>query len=454
MYEAKISKNGIQLQEPERVMQTLVLTNEDVEINYRLVYDDGSSVPESERRTADDESSIDTDCTAEGVPYSYCKAKDYAFHPSPLKTPCSDNNFSLNALGKPKPPPSPHCTARCHVDSHSCHDTEGCSFPNGTLSSYCVQVAYSQNAYIAQCKGDSAHCGTYLEVHQQSGSPYQAETDLIAEVQLADASISGYSTTVLPLLWMGDPAKVLCSYTESFLRAGSVVYVNPSAPVCCCPQAYSASTRLGSYQCPIGPYGRGAFATRIKTIAEALVVDNALAKYPFCHSGLDAEDRVMCSVMDSNNAWQFSRNCSSIAQLVNSTLLSSRDLGGSYAAACPYYSSCGLRSNATQCGGVDSAFSFIGRVGRVVALDETAVPATVDVTFNDGRSAYTFLTTDVKLEQTKSMYELWWVQRTNSEFVVQKRKGFNVTFPACTFDPLFQRYFPYAVLDANGNPTP
>ena len=58
----------------------------------------------------------------------------------------------------------------------------------------------------------------------------------------------------------------------------------------------------------------------------------------------------------------------------------------------------------------------------------------------------------VQLETYKSMYEIWWVLRTKSEFVVQKRKGFNITEPGCTFDTVINRYFPYAILDSDGNP--
>jgi hypothetical protein len=43
------------------------------------------------------------------------------------------------------------------------------------------------------------------------------------------------------------------------------------------------------------------------------------------------------------------------------------------------------------------------------------------------------------------------VVRSPSEFTVQKRKGFNVTNPACTFDTTHNRYYPYAILQ-NGKP--
>jgi hypothetical protein len=141
------------------------------------------------------------------------------------------------------------------------------------------------------CKGDRTHCGTYIEVHQLNGSPYTEETDKISEVLLTQRSVSGYSTTVLPLTWMLNSSRVLCAYTETVIRVGSIVYVKPTAPICCCPPSYSSATRAGSYECPVGPYGRGAFATKIKSTAESLIVDNGLSKYPHCHSGLDAGDR-------------------------------------------------------------------------------------------------------------------------------------------------------------------
>ena len=49
-------------------------------------------------------------------------------------------------------------------------------------------------------------------------------------------------------------------------------------------------------------------------------------------------------------------------------------------------------------------------------------------------------------------YEIWWTLRTPSELVVQKRKGFNVTEPLCSFDTVNNRYFPYAILDDSGEP--
>ncbi len=104
-----------------------------------------------------------------------------------------------------------------------------------------------------------------------------------------------------------------------------------------------------------------------------------------------------------------------------------------------------------KCQSSDLRFTFRGRVGLVTALDNAAEIPTVDVTFNEGRTSYNFFQSQVKLETTpRSMYEIWWVVRSPSQFTVQKRKGFNVTEPQCTFDTTHNRYYPYALLDQDG----
>ena len=45
-----------------------------------------------------------------------------------------------------------------------------------------------------------------------------------------------------------------------------------------------------------------------------------------------------------------------------------------------------------------------------------------------------------------------WVVRSPTSRVVQKRKGFNITSPQCTFDKKNNRYFPWAELNYNDEP--
>ena len=54
--------------------------------------------------------------------------------------------------------------------------------------------------------------------------------------------------------------------------------------------------------------------------------------------------------------------------------------------------------------------------------------------------------------EPKYNYELWFVQRTPYDLVIQQRKPFKVVAPKCTYDIVNQRYFPYAVLDDSGQP--
>ena len=63
-----------------------------------------------------------------------------------------------------------------------------------------------------------ADCGTFLEVHMLQGSMLPTvETDVISTVRLETRNVSGMYTTVIPLTWMGDERKVLCSYVETKL---------------------------------------------------------------------------------------------------------------------------------------------------------------------------------------------------------------------------------------------
>lgn len=171
-----------------------------------------------------------------------------------------------------------------------------------------------------------------------------------------------------------------------------------------------------------------------------------------------------CSVYDKENLRHFTRECSAVYQRSEAIAKSwtSKDLDGiEYDDKCPYFDSCVVTLDAGKCKFDDLRFTFQGFVGRVVDYDTSVTPPIVSVTFNDGRTWYNFEEPMVKLEK-KSMYgevlmnsvivlliavnnfhlfvELWWVLRTPNQFLVQKRKGFNVTYPACTYDTVNNRY--------------
>jgi hypothetical protein len=429
--------------EQERVLKNLVLgTEEEVSINYDLVYEDSTLVPTDASRAADDETILDLNCDGkslaiDGSYNGFCMGKNYAFKRSIQRPACFDNNISLNALS-------------------------GCFHPDGTPDNYCLQVAYTQTAFIPLCEdgewGD--HCGTFLEIHQSEGSPYQAERDVISEVKINTREVSGYYTTVIPLNWMGDFTKVLCSYTESFIRVGSMVYILPGNPVCCCPKPFKPATRVGSFQCPLGSTGNGLLAAMPKKLGDNLAVDVVHMSFPYCPGNLNDVDTMMCSTYDFHDERHYIRPCLNVSKrILNSDKVfvptdlpntwSSDDIDGwEYNDVCPYFQSCALSTNA-QCRFEDLYLSFIGKVGRVTSVDDRAAIPQVMVTFNDGRTSYQFSKEMVQLELTKSMYEIWWVVRSKSEFTVQKKKSFNITEPRCTFDSTNNRYFPYTILDKN-----
>ena len=219
------------------------------------------------------------------------------------------------------------------------------------------------NTFIPQCSPNQGdNCGTYIEIHQRHGTPYSAETDVISSVQLDQFNVSGAYTTVIPLTWMGNQSRVICAYSENFLRIGSVVYILPTAPQCCCPYQYdftisrtflgenapgdynsrsyttglvrvaaandqkckskqgnlcqSSPTYFGGFFCPWGPNGgSGATATfDIGGVYDALAVDNNVIGYPFCQSDQNGPDILMCSVLDhiQNSTRYYTRPCAPV----------------------------------------------------------------------------------------------------------------------------------------------
>ena len=257
--------------ESERVNPITILAKPDeISSRYNLVYDDSTIMDPAAVRTNDDNYVLDPECSAKGVPYTYCLGYRWRSVPSPLFPRCFDHNDTLDSMA-------------------------GCYYTNGTQDEKCMQIAYTQTAFIGLCGTDHAddpHCGTFIEIHMRHGSPYQSETDIISSVKLQTRNVSGYYTTVIPLTWMGDPLRVLCAYYEDYFRVGSIVYVLPVAPRCCCPPAYDGSVREGSFFCPIGAGGsqRAHLATYANTTKQKLARDSLSVSYPWCTTGLDKPD--------------------------------------------------------------------------------------------------------------------------------------------------------------------
>ena len=246
--------------ETERVMRYDVLGSEsEVQMNYQRVYEDGTIVSSTDSRYVDDESVFDITCIDKDDPYDYCGGKNHRYVKSKLRPPCSDNNSTLNSLS-------------------------GCTYPNGTKSTKCVQIGYNQNAYIALCdsKFNDPPCGTYIEIHMPLGTLYRSEATVISQVAIDQFNVSGVYTTVIPLTFENDPNRVLCAYQENYLRVGTTVYILPSSPTCCCPKVYLPVTKLGSFRCPTGVTGSGPFCVTPKTLTDVLSIDAGVLSYPYC----------------------------------------------------------------------------------------------------------------------------------------------------------------------------
>lgn len=158
--------------ESERIYKPYIIASDtEVSKNYKLINEDGGLIDTSIQRSADDYSIWDDRCVGLNDPYTNCTSRNWATQRSAERPPCMDNNYSINALS-------------------------GCYYPNGTKSSHCVQVGYSQNAFIGQCKDFSdPDCGTFLEVHMSNGSPYQSEDAVISAVRIETLNVSGVYTT-------------------------------------------------------------------------------------------------------------------------------------------------------------------------------------------------------------------------------------------------------------------
>jgi hypothetical protein len=255
--------------EEERVVPKPVLASEsEIQENYLFVLADETSIESTEVRRADDESFLAPECESKGNPYSYCLGKRYAKKPSAQKPACVDNNSSLNAQS-------------------GCYDEFGFYHPT------CMQVGYTQNAFISLCGSeyeDNDHCGVFLEIHIGTGTPYDDEETIISETKLTQPHVSGYYTTIMNTTYKGVANRTLCSYSEDFMRVGSTVYVEKNAPTCCCPPVYKAVSQTGSFLCPIGSGGVGPYGTWLNTTAAKLQNDVDVQSYPFCVNGVDDPD--------------------------------------------------------------------------------------------------------------------------------------------------------------------
>lgn len=106
-----------------------------------------------------------------------------------------------------------------------CYDSSGNKFP------YCVQMAFSIDAFVYQCSGyqgegpfsQDAHCGTFIEIHlpnitmrDDNGQLYQRYSDdqireVLIDVKVPEGMSTGYKTVVLPTQYKNIRNRILCA---------------------------------------------------------------------------------------------------------------------------------------------------------------------------------------------------------------------------------------------------
>mmetsp|Transcript_7183 Transcript_7183/g.21170 ORF Transcript_7183/g.21170 Transcript_7183/m.21170 type:complete len:394 (+) Transcript_7183:305-1486(+) len=379
----------------------------------------------------------------------------------------------------------------------------------------CVQVALTATSVIINCGvpgsesnedfSEHSHCGTFLELHRENGSPYHPDENfIINERRITTSLVSGYTTTTINLTYgVGVTDKILCNYEESSMRVGSMVYIKETAPECCCPPAYNNEEKTGTIFCPSNMYEntRGPFATRLRTLDHLKQNDVDVNAYPYCPTMDEGTDSLQCC--NKTKAWgayrNFNEQCPDISGNNDTGLFTSPYMNGDYNGRCFYFEGCAAHplrageyaegaSTSTidyvasdggrpckahpRCGEggacepseKDNYFSFKGLVGKITCIPNPKLSC-VDmslpkfdedsvyylVTFNDGRTEYPFRDVDLIMHQPRHNYQLWWVQRTRFNFIIQKKKALRVTEPTCTFDSVNDRYFPYTIVREDGS---
>jgi len=406
-------------------------------------------------RKADDEIVVDEECVSKHNPHPHCVGFRKKAKRSTLQAPCTDNNQTVDSM-------------------LPCFEPEG-----GERSENCMQVAYTQSTFVHVCEGEFAdddHCGTYLEIHRLNGSPYDSEEVVLSSSKITEREASGMRSTTISLNYKGDEDKILCDFKESVIRLGSMVLIKEFAPVCCCPATYNTLQREGMFFCPRKAGTKnGPYADKVDTLQELLLQDQTQKGYPFCLNEGDNSDVLMCSQqassgfsvyaysestkdLDVQNRY-FVKECMDAVVNEDTGMFESSDLSGTYDEQCPYFPSCGIRPDNGLCavnaeGKADSLFTFAGEVGRITRMPKNVVDqdALYGVTFNDGRTVYEFKIKDLELVEPTYNYEIWYVQRTPYDFVIQQRKPFRVKNPRCTYDNTNDMYFPFVFLNSEGVP--
>lgn len=292
----------------------LLAPPDEILANVNLVDVFGAEIEEGELRRADDETFLAEECDGaaqESGDYLYKLGEDGLLRPLSDKTHCQGMRLGNRAF-----PIKPNCSDNnATVDARQpCTDPEtGISRPN------CVQVGIAQTAVVINC-GDSPsdgpafsdhpHCGTFLEIHRENGSPYDPDEDfIINEQRVTSTTISGYTTQTINMTYgIGVTNKILCNYAESEMRVGSMVFVKEQSPWCCCPPAFNNEDKTGYSYCPKNAYENtvGPWAAKLESLDHFKQNDMAVNAYPYCPVMDEGDDKIMCA--DYTYKWGGRRN--------------------------------------------------------------------------------------------------------------------------------------------------
>jgi len=416
--------------------------------------------------------------------------------PFPLKPACSDNNVTVNA--------SATCVRRDGTHMEFCVNV---AFTHTAAIINCGDAGSRNGNRFTQ----DGHCGTFLEIHRevrefpprcesrrvQNGSPYDPDETYVINAQRVPAKVSsGYTTTSISLRYGDNASKIICNYKESTIREGSMVYVLDSSPECCCPPEYNNDQKTGHFRCPLNSYEdtAGPYAGSLHSLLHKTAFNSTANNYPYCPTVEDHADSVQCSQNDTasfGSGRVYNSKCPTVVHddIQSTAYYTSPFLvGRAYTSMCFFWEACAghpFRSGeyaeglsftsavesmttgcARGCGDSgcteDTYFSFKGLIGRVTCIPTgEALCVKSDgkyddnekyylVSFNGNRTSYPFRERDLALHQPQYNFQLWWVQRTRHNYIVQEKKGFRVSEPTCTFDSVNEQYFPYTIIDGDG----
>lgn len=480
----------------------------DILANGNIVNEEGDLVPYLNSRRADDEAIVDEECLGKHDPYTYCvgyrkKEQRFSIYPN-----CTDHNttvradtkcFDMGALSydqknthefQHEPIERDFCvqiaymqTAHnmiCNENSEYADDPHCGTYLEVHVPSGTFYTDFDESFIVNQVKITSRYTSGYDTVALPLY--YGGRTDWVVCNYAEDYIRVGS----MVLIKTSAPRCCCPKQFQDTTFEGHFF----------CPRNVNDVTVAG--------FSAGPFSTLVDTLLEDQLDEIEIDIYPYCPYLEPNQDIMMCSkftteddkgnpilqytqvtreggtghkhkrltnngISSFNDATTFGKRyfseaCELVTQLnktesVENGFWASSELRGAYKFQCPYFPECGMPAGNQRCNAstpnangiydiydADFEYSFKGFIGKVTSAPGEGEDGPYMVSFNDGRTSYPFELADLELHRLDYNYELWWVQRTSYNFIVNKRKGFRVTEPTCTFDFNNNQYFPYAII--------